>query len=506
MDDYESGTVETGEKDDVVTIILSEVSDPSQSKIFLDEFLDIVEKYLKNSKLNIKSICSKMSVSRATLNRKIKNITKETPKKFIQSYRLLRGKQFIEKNIGSIAEISEMVGFSDQFNFSKCFKKKFGKSPKIYQREYINGISDKKKEKLLEIPPQTVPKKTFSIQVDFTLDELDRAYISKIKATKSENMFEFKDKEGTPQRRIALQGYEDFYAAPISLASNHPLTNYTIRELQMKMNKEIDKLNKKVRDINPLLGYTNERFDLFEITDINLKRNAESTVAVCIKDDLLSIDSDYFELKVKNYKETFNLCFNEPFSSQPIAVGRLCSGVLVNEDVVLTSAQITNNNNIKDIRFIFNFALENSFYHAEKIPDENIYKGVKILRQNQNPKSGWVLVKLDRKVRNQNIAVLSMNNIKKGQPVYIFGHPCGLPLKYAPGISAKEVMSKYFSAKLDIYSSTTGSPVFCAQTHELIGIVSHAYTPDFRWSGSCWFTLRYPKPSISSKCSRIPEY
>jgi hypothetical protein len=89
------------------------------------------------------------------------------------------------------------------------------------------------------------------------------------------------------------------------------------------------------------------------------------------------------------------------------------------------------------------------------------------------------------------------------------GHPCGLPLKYSPGACVGEITENYFRADLDVYSGNSGSPVFCAETHELIGIVSRAQIPDFRWTGNSWITLRYPKTGAhynGSQCSRASGF
>ena len=91
----------------------------------------------------------------------------------------------------------------------------------------------------------------------------------------------------------------------------------------------------------------------------------------------------------------------------------------------------------------------------------------------------------------------------------MIGHPCGLPLKCAPGASIDDFTDNYFRADLDVYSGNSGSPVFCAETHELIGIVSRGKPADFRWTGTCWITMRYPKTGPDYKgaqCTRVLEF
>lgn len=132
-----------------------------------------------------------------------------------------------------------------------------------------------------------------------------------------------------------------------------------------------------------------------------------------------------------------------------------------------------------------------------------MYQAVEIVHSHYKSGEEWILVKLDRKVTGREIAVLSKEKIQNGGPAYVIGHPCGLPLKYAPGTSIKDVNESHFSADLDVYGGSIGSPVFCAGTHELIGMVIRAHTQDFRWNGTHWFTLRYQKSDPDYKRVQI---
>jgi AraC-like DNA-binding protein len=230
-----------------VTLEPREVPVKSQDKKFLDEFLDIVEKNLEKPDFDINALCKELLESRATLNRKIKKLTGVPPMQFIQSYRLKRAKQLLEKNVGNVSEVAKLVGFSNEFNFSKSFKRKFGQSPKAYQSDYLKKNADKTREKQLAAPQNRGLKKKMSIQVEFTIDELDREYISRVVATKSEHMFDFKDPEGTPQRDEFVKQVEMLYDPPIPLSSNEALKHFTLREIVKKMRHKIEKMRKDVR-------------------------------------------------------------------------------------------------------------------------------------------------------------------------------------------------------------------------------------------------------------------
>ena len=179
------------------------------------------------------------------------------------------------------------------------------------------------------------------------------------------------------------------------------------------------------------------------------------------------------------------------------------------EEVIATAAHFVNEKNLMDIRFVFGYFMQDSITPIIKVPNENIYKGVEIPQRVHNPDGDWVLVKLDRKVSDREIARLSNKRVFYEQPIYIIGYPCGLPLKFAPGAIVENYTDSYFRTDLDIYSSSSGSPVFCAQTHEIIGIVSRGRPTDLKWTGNCWISFSYPNNSLDSsksQCTRTTRF
>ncbi|NIM15633.1 MAG: trypsin-like serine protease [Candidatus Aminicenantes bacterium] len=260
------------------------------------------------------------------------------------------------------------------------------------------------------------------------------------------------------------------------------------------------------------IWFKDDRMDFYEITDEKVRKNADCVAALCMKDNLVD-DKGFSTLKVKNYGKTFNLCECEPFHNQPIAAKSLVSCFLVKEDMIATAASFVNGRTVTNLRIIFGFKMLNSSTPVIKVSNDNIYKGVKVPYRDYRRGTGnwtdWALVKLDRKVVGQPIATLSKKKVFRGQPVYVIGHPVGLPLKYASGASVENVSETYFGAKLDVFSGNSGSPVFSSDTHEVIGIVVRGDTKDFRYTGKCWTSIIYPNAEIQSKgaeCTRISEF
>jgi hypothetical protein len=247
------------------------------------------------------------------------------------------------------------------------------------------------------------------------------------------------------------------------------------------------------------------RMDFYNILDEKVKSNTDCVAAIVKKDNLID-NKGLSTLKVKNYGKAFNLCVSEPFYEQSISIGPLVTGFLVKDDVIATTANFVVESNVTDLRIVFGYKMLNNSTQVITLPNGRIYKGVQIIqrvynRTHKGDRSNWALIKLDRKVEGQTIARLSKENIFLNQPVYVLGYPCGLPLKYA-GATVHGVYKTYFAAGLDVYIGNSGSPVFDSDTHEVIGMVVHGYSKDFRWTGRGWISVIYPNAEIASEESQ----
>ena len=255
-------------------------------------------------------------------------------------------------------------------------------------------------------------------------------------------------------------------------------------------------------------AWSDDLMDWYEITDGQTHRSADCTAAICLKDSLVDENDGFPILRVKNYGETFNLCDIEPFSHQPVAAGWLCSGFLVKDDVIATTAHNVNERNVTDLRILFGYKMVDPTTPGTLFSNDNIYQGVKIIRSVHHPGgngSDWALVKLDRKVVGQTVARLSTGEISCDQAVYVIGHPLGLPMKYAAGVYVGDVDETSFMANLNIYSGNSGAPVFDLNTNEFIGMVVRGEKRDFRWTGNCWISVEFPEGKIS-QCTRVSEF
>jgi len=342
-----------------------------------------------------------------------------------------------------------------------------------------------------------------------TVEELDKELIARGVQKSAGQRFKFKYIEITRDREDMIAEVKKFYEAAQSLPPNPALAHLSTWELakalMFKTRTYRVEGSKGVWDLD-------NRKDYYQVEDEQIKKNADCVAAICMKNDLVAGDNGYIKLKTRNFWKALNLCKGEPFYDQPIAAGRLCTGFLVKKDVIATAAHCLYGFGLSQMRFLFGFKMLDSSKPATQVPKNEIYQGIKVLKNVHNrkgDKSDWALVKLDRKVEGHPVVKFPGTEIICGQPVYVIGHPCGLPLKYADGANVQTVENVFFSADLDVFSGNSGSPVFSDDTHELVGIAVRGDTRDFRWTGKGWMYIKYPHPDFKSKlpqCTKFSEF
>lgn len=103
-----------------------------------DEQLRAAITYLRqnfeDSSLSIIDLCNKMDLSRSYLYTLFKNNLGLSPQQFLINLRMEQAKEYLANTDNTIQEISRIIGYNDEFTFSKAFKKYSGFSPKIYRQ------------------------------------------------------------------------------------------------------------------------------------------------------------------------------------------------------------------------------------------------------------------------------------------------------------------------------------------------------------------------------------
>lgn len=228
---------------------------------------------------------------------------------------------------------------------------------------------------------------------------------------------------------------------------------------------------------------SDDRLDFFAASQ-PMKTLSDSVVSFW-KASSVEIANGSAKLKTVNFGERLNLCPGTKFMEQPI--GAFCSGSLVGEDLVITAGHcVKTDADCKNTKMVFGYAVKKNGEEAvTTMPAGEVYTCGKIIKRflagepgsdnptGQNLGPDYALIQLDRKVTGHKpLGINRGTNLKKGDGIFVIGHPVGLPLKVAAGASVRDFSKVgYFTADLDTFGGNSGSPVFNTRTSLIEGIL-----------------------------------
>lgn len=87
----------------------------------------------------LSAIGQELGISQGALSQLIRKHTGKTYSELIQEKRMEKARELLCYTDATVAAIAEEIGYSDQFYFSKLFKKLFGQSPNAYRKKVRSG-------------------------------------------------------------------------------------------------------------------------------------------------------------------------------------------------------------------------------------------------------------------------------------------------------------------------------------------------------------------------------
>lgn len=222
------------------------------------------------------------------------------------------------------------------------------------------------------------------------------------------------------------------------------------------------------------------RLDMVETLDGKHIELSRSTAAQIDKKNLIRTSKHRFGLGKDNYRvvsrtlQQIGICSVERFSHQ--VAGARCSGFLVGKDLLVTAGHcIKTITDCENYSWVFGYEVKTTADVTVTIPQENIFTCKEIVARSldNNTQDDYALVRLDREVKNRNpLRFRREGVIADNAPVFVIGHPIGLPTKVADGANVRNNQpEKYFVSNLDTYGGNSGSAVFNAETFEVEGIL-----------------------------------
>ncbi len=106
---------------------------------FVSRFYRVLSENLSHA-LGLNELSRKLAMSPALLNRMCNEHLNQPPAQLVLEFRLTRSKELLSHSDFSIREISEKLGFKDQFTFSRAFKRNEEISPRKYRQQEINNF------------------------------------------------------------------------------------------------------------------------------------------------------------------------------------------------------------------------------------------------------------------------------------------------------------------------------------------------------------------------------
>lgn len=104
----------------------------ADDEMLMQRIMESVNKHFKDSEYLVDDLCSDVGVSRAVLQRKMKELTGLSPSSFVRNLRLEQAKRLLDERKLTISQVAYECGFSSSPVFSKIFRNYYGISPRTY--------------------------------------------------------------------------------------------------------------------------------------------------------------------------------------------------------------------------------------------------------------------------------------------------------------------------------------------------------------------------------------
>ena len=104
---------------------------PTLNDEFIRQLYALLDKHLDDQQLNVDFLARQLSLSRSSLNRKLKNLLDISANDLIRRYRLQRATALLAAG-NDITSTAYQTGFNTPSYFSQCFREQYGTTPTAY--------------------------------------------------------------------------------------------------------------------------------------------------------------------------------------------------------------------------------------------------------------------------------------------------------------------------------------------------------------------------------------
>jgi len=226
----------------------------------------------------------------------------------------------------------------------------------------------------------------------------------------------------------------------------------------------------------PIIYGQDDRLEVYEHPDPTLRALAESSVVALIpRSQFARASSGNVAIFTRKLKDAFDVCTDERFAEQPTPA--VCSGVLIDDDLVLTAGHCFPSDACERYAFAFDY-FNRSDAGLASIQWGDIYGCRRIVHRIVSPEGSlsridYALVQLDRPAAGRTPAPIRTSQLTAGEPLATIGSVSGLPAKIDSGsrvLNTRAPANDYFLLDSDTFEGSSGSGVFDVGAN-LVGVL-----------------------------------
>ena len=113
----------------------TELSAGKLKDLYIREAVTFIEQNYYRSNITVEDIARFCNLNQNYLGKIFKDSMNQTLQHFLIYFRMNKAAEFLKHSNMSVGEISKLVGYQNQLNFSRAFKKIFGLSPAAWRKE-----------------------------------------------------------------------------------------------------------------------------------------------------------------------------------------------------------------------------------------------------------------------------------------------------------------------------------------------------------------------------------
>ena len=110
----------------------------SPDERLLERVIKVVNQHLNDPALTTDFIAREVGLSRVHLYRKLKELTNQSARDYVRNIRLAKAAELLSQKKVAVAEVANLVGFSNPNNFATAFRELYGMTPTQYMEQHIS--------------------------------------------------------------------------------------------------------------------------------------------------------------------------------------------------------------------------------------------------------------------------------------------------------------------------------------------------------------------------------